>query len=134
MNDVMLIGRVGQDPKVMGEEGHRVARFTLATTERGFETKSGKRVEERTEWHTVVFFGNICSVVEKYVRTGGLVCVKGSIHYSKWEDPEKNIRYNTEIWGTDLQLLGSKKPEGATSETSSETEGTTKSSGIDLPF
>ena len=110
MNNVQLVGRVGQDPKIMGTEaGRRVARFTLATTERGYETKSGKKIEDRTEWHTLVFFGNICNVIENYVKTGSLIGVKGSIHYSKWEDENKNVKYSTEIWCTDLELLGSKK-------------------------
>lgn len=109
MNNVQLVGRVGQDPKVMGEVGRKVARFSLATTERGFETKSGKKIEDRTEWHTLVFFGNICNVIENYVKTGSLVSVRGSIHYSKWEDADKNARYSTEIWCSDLELLGSKK-------------------------
>lgn len=110
MNNVQLVGRVGQDPKIMGTEaGRKVARFTLATTERGYETKSGKKIEDRTEWHTLVFFGNICNVIENYVKTGSLIGVKGSIHYSKWEDENKNVKYSTEIWCTDLELLGSKK-------------------------
>lgn len=86
-----------------------MARFTLATTERGYETKSGKKIEDRTEWHTLVFFGNITNVIENYVKVGSLISVKGSIHYSKWEDAEKGTKYMTEIWCTDLELLGAKK-------------------------
>lgn len=110
MNNVQLVGRVGQDPKVNeGENGRKVARVSLATTERGFTTKSGKKVEDRTEWHNLVFFGNICSVLENYVKTGALIGVKGSIHYSKWEDADKNTRYMTEIWCSDLELLSKKE-------------------------
>ncbi len=126
MNSVQLVGRVGQDPKIMGDGSRKVARFSLATTERGFETKSGKKIEDRTEWHTLVFFGNICNVIENYVKTGSLISIKGSIHYSKWEDENKNTKYSTEIWCTDLELLGSKK----------ETESVEqyKSSEEELPF
>lgn len=109
MNNVQLVGRVGQDPKIMGEGGRKIARLTLATTERGFETRSGKKIEDRTEWHTLVFFGNICSVIENHVKKGSLLAVKGSIHYSKWEDANKETKYSTEIYCTDLELLGSKK-------------------------
>ena len=110
MNSVQLVGRVGQEPKVNeGENGGKVVRLSLATTERGFETKSGKKIEDRTEWHTLVFFGNICGVVEKYVKTGSQICVRGSIHYSKWEDSGNNVRYSTEIWCSDLELLGKRE-------------------------
>lgn len=110
MNNVQLVGRVGQEPKIMGTEaGRKVARFTLATTERGYETRNGKKIDDRTEWHNLVFFGNISNVIENYVKVGSLISVKGSIHYAKWEDPEKGTKYMTEIWCTDLELLGSKK-------------------------
>lgn len=35
MNSVQLVGRVGQDPQIFGEGSKRVARVSLATTERG---------------------------------------------------------------------------------------------------
>ena len=112
MNSVNLIGRVGQEPKVNeGESGRKVVRLSLATTERGFVTKSGKKIEDRTEWHTLVFFGNIRNVIQNHVKTGSLIAIRGSIHYAKWEDSEKNIRYTTEIWCTDLELLGKKNEE-----------------------
>lgn len=59
---------MGQDPKVSEcESGRKVARVSLATTERGFTTKAGKKVEDRTEWHNLVFFGGVCSVLENHV-------------------------------------------------------------------
>lgn len=117
---------MGQEPKIMGSEGRKVARFTLATTERGYETKNGKKIEDRTEWHTLVFFGNITNVIENYVKVGSLISVKGSIHYGKWEDENKNVKYSTEIWCDSLELLGSKKE--------SEPVEQFKSGEEDLPF
>lgn len=109
MNSVQLVGRVGQDPQIFGEGSKRVARVSLATTERGFVKKDGTKVEDRTEWHSLVFFGSITQVIEKYVKKGELISVRGSIHYDKYEDKDKVVRYTTDIRCTDLELLGSKK-------------------------
>lgn len=126
MNSVQLVGRVGQDPQIFGEGSKRVARVSLATTERGFVKKDGTKVEDRTEWHSLVFFGSITSVIEKYVKKGELISVRGSIHYDKYEDKDKVVRYTTDIRCTDLELLGSKKE--------SEQVQQYKSNEEDIPF
>ena len=99
MNSVQLVGRVGQDPQIfVSEGGKRVARVSLATTERGFTRRDGTKVEDRTEWHNLVFFGSITQVIEKYVKKGELISVRGSIHYDKYEDKDKVVRYTTDMY------------------------------------
>jgi len=126
MNSVQLVGRVGQDPQIFGDGAKRVARISLATTERGFTKKDGTKVEDRTEWHNLVFFGSITQVIEKYVKKGELISVRGSIHYDKYEDKDKVVRYTTDIRCTDLELLGSKKESEAVPQYKSNEE--------DIPF
>lgn len=127
MNSVQLVGRVGQDPQIfVSEGGKRVARVSLATTERGFTRRDGSKVEDRTEWHNLVFFGSITQVIEKYVKKGELISVRGSIHYDKYEDKDKVVRYTTDIRCSDLELLGSKKE--------SEPVQQYKSNEEDIPF
>lgn len=126
MNSVQLVGRVGQDPQIFGEGSKRVARVSLATTERGFVKKDGTKIEDRTEWHSLVFFGSITQVIEKYVKKGELISVRGSIHYDKYEDKDKVVRYTTDIRCTDLELLGSKKESEAVPQYKSNEE--------DIPF
>lgn len=122
MNSVQLVGRVGQDPQIFGEGAKRVARVSLATTERGYVRKDGTKVEDRTEWHNLVFFGSITTVIEKYVKKGELISVRGSIHYDKYEDKDKIVRYTTEIRCSELELLGSKKEEAAPAQYKSNEE------------
>ena len=113
---------MGQDPQIFGEGSKRVARVSLATTERGFVKKDGTKVEDRTEWHSLVFFGSITTVIEKYVKKGELISVRGSIHYDKYEDKDKIVRYTTEIRCSELELLGSKKEEAAPAQYKSNEE------------
>lgn len=109
MNLAILKGHVGGDPKTTSfEDGGKVVTFSLATTERGFTTKDGREVKERTEWHNIVVRKNgLAGVVEKYVKKGSPLLIQGRIETRKYLDNEGKNRYVTEIIAEELELLAS---------------------------
>ena len=71
VNKVILIGNVGQDPRVKYfDTGSAVATFPLATTERGYTLQNGTQIPERTEWHNIVASNRLAEIVDKYVHKG----------------------------------------------------------------
>ena len=65
MNKVMLIGNVGREPEVRYvDQGVAVARFPLATTERGYTLPNGTQVPDRTDWHDIVLWRRLAEVVD----------------------------------------------------------------------
>jgi len=109
LNKAMLIGNVGRDPEVRyleGNNGAKVATFTLATTER-YRDRNGE-IRENTEWHNIVAWRNTADVVEKFVRKGTQLYIEGRIRTRTWDDQTGNKRYTTEIIADTLQLLGKK--------------------------
>ena len=105
----MLIGNVGRDPEVRyldGNNGAKVASFTLATTER-YRDRNGE-VRENTEWHNIVAWRNTADVVERFVKKGTQVFIEGRIRTRSRDDQTGNKRYTTEIIADNLQLLGKK--------------------------
>jgi single-stranded DNA-binding protein len=55
VNKVTLLGNTGKAPDFKEfDNGGCVATITLATTKRGFTTKDGRQIPERTEWHNIV--------------------------------------------------------------------------------
>lgn len=109
LNKVFLIGNVGQDPKITTfRDGGKIANFTLATTERGFTTKDGRKIEDSTEWHNIVVKNALVSVVEKFVQKGTALFIEGKIATRTYQDNSGQTRYVTEIIVINLQLLGSK--------------------------
>ena len=105
----MLIGNVGRDPEVRyleGNNGAKVATFTLATTER-YRDRNGE-VRENTEWHNIVAWRNNADVAERFVRKGTQLYIEGRIRTRSWDDQTGNKRYTTEIIADTLQLLGKK--------------------------
>lgn len=110
LNRVTLIGNVGADPEIRTTPGGgRVAQFSLATS-RKWTGQSGDQ-QEKTEWHRVVAWDNargakLANVCEQYVKKGEKLYVEGRIEYRQWEDKDKQTRYTTEIYATEIILLG----------------------------
>jgi single-strand DNA-binding protein len=48
LSKTILIGDVGQDPEIKDFDGRKVASFSIATKERGFTTKEGREIPEKT--------------------------------------------------------------------------------------
>ena len=111
VNKVILLGNLGKDPEVrVFEGGTKKASFSLATGET-FLDKNGQR-QDRTEWHNVVFWGNIVDVIEKYLKKGSQVYVEGRITTRSYDDKDGQKKYITEIAGTSMTLLGGKPAGG----------------------
>lgn len=78
VNKVILIGNVGKDPEVRYLDNNvAVANFPLATTERGYTTRAGVQVPDRTEWHNIVLWRGLAETAEKYVRKGTQLYIEG---------------------------------------------------------
>lgn len=109
VNKVILVGNVGQDPEVRYLDNNLVvARFSLATTERGYTTQSGTQVPDRTEWHRVVVWRKLAEIAEKYVKKGSQLYVEGRIRTQEWTDQNGVKRYTTEIQADTFNFLGRK--------------------------
>lgn len=106
VNKVILIGNVGMDPEVRTtENGVKVARVRLATTERLFDRQANE-TREHTEWHTVTLWRGLADVVDRYVHKGSQIYIEGRLRTRDWMDKDNNKRYTTEILADTMNLLG----------------------------
>lgn len=110
LNKVILIGRLGQKPelRVLPQRDRQVARFTLATNERFFNS-STRETTDRTEWHRVVVWGKQAEFCEKYLDQGRQICLEGKIRTRSWQDRDGNKRTTTEIEAENITLLGKRE-------------------------
>lgn len=118
MQKFIAIGNVGQDPdvKLVGE--HKVANFSVATTERGFTRKDGVKVEDRTEWHNIVLWRGLAEIAEKYVHKGDKLYIEGKIRTRSYDDQNGVKRYMTEIFADSIEMLGSKQSDNSSTSQS----------------
>ncbi|MDF7774246.1 single-stranded DNA-binding protein [Sphingomonas sp. AOB5] len=98
VNKVILVGNLGRDPESRSfQNGGKVVELRIATSESWKDRNSGER-KEKTEWHTVkVFNEGLANVAERYLRKGSKVYIEGALTTRKWQDPQGNDRYSTEI-------------------------------------
>lgn len=106
LNKVMLIGNLGADPELkFTQGGQAVLSLRIATTER-YVSKGGER-QERTEWHSVVIWGNRAEALNKFLAKGRTIYVEGRLQTRSWDDKKDGSkRYKTEINATQILLLG----------------------------
>jgi single-strand DNA-binding protein len=110
LNEVNLIGNIGKDPDVQILENKvKVAKCSLATTE-AYKDEHGQS-KSVTDWHTIIIWRGLADLVEKYVRKGSLVYVKGKLKTRSYNDKDGNKRSVTEIVAEEIILLD-KKAEG----------------------
>ena len=108
LNKVLLIGNVGKDPEIRYvSDNLPVARFSVATSKKGFKTSDGNEVPEKTEWHTIVCWRGLAKLAEQYIKKGTQVYVEGELQTRSWEK-DGITRYTTEIMANEIQLLGRK--------------------------
>jgi len=97
LNKVMIAGYVGRDPELRTmPDGRSVANFSIATTERWKDKRTGED-KEQTEWHNIVAFERRAEVIGEYVQKGTPLLVEGKLKTRKWQDKQGNDRYTTEI-------------------------------------
>ncbi len=97
LNKVMLIGNVGGDPIFhnMGDD-KRLAKFSVATSRKWKDKRSGEQRED-TAWHNIVVFNPyLVKVVDDWIAKGTRIYLEGEIKTRSYEkDGEK--KYITEI-------------------------------------
>lgn len=108
VNKAIILGNCGKDPEVRMVGENKVASFSVATTEKYKDSKSGEW-KENTEWHNVVCWRNTAEIAEKYIKKGTQLYVEGKLRARSWDDQNGNKRYVTEIVADTIQLLGKKE-------------------------
>ena len=105
VNKVILIGNLGRDPEVKRlENGATLASFSIATSEKYTDKKSGQKTEH-TDWHDVVLWRGLAEVAEKYLKKGTKIYVEGRLKKRSWQDREGNTRYSVEVVGDEMTIL-----------------------------
>ncbi len=106
INKAILVGNLGKDPETKYlPSGGAVTNVTLATSD-AWKDKASGEMQERTEWHRVVFFNRLAEIAAEYLRKGSQIYVEGRIQTRKWQGQDGQDRYTTEIVASEMQMLG----------------------------
>ena len=115
INQVTLVGRLGQDAEIKSVNGTSLAKFSIATSER-YKDKGGE-YQEKTEWHRCNLWGKTVDAVGSYMLKGTQVGIQGSLStrsYDKDGQTHKVTEIRVREYGG-LALLGDKARSGGAS-------------------
>lgn len=108
INKAILIGNLGSDPELrQTTTGGAMVQINLATTDAWKDKQTGQ-LQERTEWHRVVFFNRLAEIVSQYAKKGSKLYIEGRVQTRQWQDKDGQARYTTEILANEMQLLDSR--------------------------
>ena len=113
LNKVMLIGRLGDDPKIsQTQDGRKIAQFSLATSDTWKDKSTGEK-REKTQWHRIVIFNDgLAGVGESYVKKGSQLYIEGQLQTRKYTDNNGVEKWTTEVvlsnYSSTLTMLGGK--------------------------
>jgi single-strand DNA-binding protein len=106
-NKVQLIGNLGANPDIKTlEGGKKLARFNVATSET-YRNAKGEKITE-TQWHTLVAWGKVAEIAEKYLHKGSEVAIEGKLINRSYNDKDGNKKYITEVQVNEVLMLGEK--------------------------
>lgn len=111
INEVILSGNVGQDPKTTTfQDGSMVVNFSLATTERGYKTQDGREIPDKTDWHNIVVRRKgLTTLASQYLHKGDKVNLVGKLTYRSYE--RDGVKHTVaEVVVGNLEILSPKSP------------------------
>lgn len=113
LNKALIAGNLTRDPEIKAlPSGGQVASFSIATNRR-FKGRDGQ-MQEQTDFHNIVVFGNQAENSARFLRKGSQVFVEGRLQTRSWESDGQR-HYRTEVVA-DQVTFGSRPKENQDSE------------------
>ena len=105
VNKVLLVGNLGRDAEIRNTaSGMQIASLRLATTDR--QKNQAGEWTDHTEWHSVVCFGKLADLMERFGRKSKQLYVEGRIQTREYTDKDGQKRWSTEVIAGEIRLLG----------------------------
>ncbi len=98
MNIINLVGYLSKEIVFSEKEGTKTSKVSLATNE--YYTEGGEK-KQTTDWHHLVFKGNLAETISKFAKKGSLIAITGK--YRSVRQGDKIYNY---VQVTEYQLLG----------------------------
>lgn len=105
VNSVLLVGRLGADPELRHTQGGKAVCHLRVATDR-YRKQEG--AEPAADWHSVVAWERTAELCHRYLRKGRELAVEGRLQTRRYEDPERGLRFFTEVIASRISFLGSR--------------------------
>ncbi len=107
MNNVVLVGRLAEEPKVNEtENGKQLTTVNVAVT-RNYKNQEG--IYE-TDFIRCILWNGVASNTCEYCHIGDVIGIKGRLQTGSYENSDKQKVYYTEVVAERVTFLSSAKP------------------------
>src|SRR5690554_1950581 len=127
MNNLILSGRIGQDPEAKQTTAGQVVTFSLAET----VFVNG---EKSTAWHDCQAWGKPGENIVKYAQKGTGVTLQGSLKYDQYENKEGHKVKRAKINVYAVEITSNWKGDGSQQGRASQAEQPDDHDSGGLPF
>ena len=106
MNNVILVGRLTQDPEIATLADQKKVTTVFLAVNRNFKNASG--VYE-TDFIRCILWNSIAATTTEYCHVGDVIGIKGRLQTSKYEDENHKIHYVTDVIAERVTFLSTNK-------------------------
>ena len=108
INEVVLMGNLGHPPELRYfQDGTAHLRLSLATTDKWRDRSSGELFVD-TQWHIVLFKGNLAQRISDYMDVGDKLWLRGRIKNRQYTDDDGVVRSISEVHARELKMIRTK--------------------------
>jgi len=130
-NKIVIVGYLGRDPELRyTPQGQAVCNFSVATTEKRKEPRSGE-AQDITTWFKVTLWGRLAELANQYLSKGKQVYVEGRLRQEEYTDRDGVKRTSLVVNASDMHFLGTKGDEVGGAYQSQPTQGQRQPEGDD---
>lgn len=104
MNQVILVGRLVENPTVTESENGKKYTFINLAVPRSFKNAEG--IYE-TDFIRCVLWNGVAANTSEYCHMGDVIGIKGRLQNRKYEDKDSNTKYITEVIAERVTFLSS---------------------------
>jgi single-strand DNA-binding protein len=114
-NKIIICGNLGRDPELRyTAQGTPVCSFSMATNERR-KDKNGE-MQDHTTWFRITLWNRLAETASQYLQKGRQVYIEGRLRVEEYIDRDGKPRHSLEVFGTDMQFIGSRGDDAAMPE------------------
>lgn len=106
LNQVVLVGRIANEPEIKDTENNRLLNITLAVP-RAYKSKDGSY---DTDFINCILWKGVAESTAEYCQKGDMVGVKGRLQQSNYEDKDGNKKVQLQVVAEKVTFLSTKAP------------------------
>ena len=116
LNNVILVGRLTQNPEIIEIEKNKKVTTVILAVNRNFKNSDGLY---DTDFIRCILWNSVASTTTEYCHIGDVIGVKGRLQTSKYEDQNKKVHYIMDVIAERVTFLSTNKKHEVVNEESS---------------